>query len=60
MPASVPAERRLIKMVLWGHIFVLSVPLPDPSESTEKQTDKLPNTKCNESMRGDLIYKGLW
>lgn len=56
MPAYVPVEQCLIKMVFWGHIFVLLVPLPDPSLSTERKTDKLPNAHWNESTKTDLIY----
>lgn len=56
MPAYVPAEQCLIKMVFGGHIFVLLVPLPDPSLSTERKTDKLPNAHWNESTKTDLIY----
>lgn len=49
MPACVPADCCLIKIVFWSHIFVRLVPLIDLSKSTERKIDKLPNAYWKES-----------
>lgn len=56
MPASVPAERRLIKIVFQSHIFcALLVPLAKPEREGKK---KKKMNRLTQAKNRDLIYNG--